>query len=88
MRTSLLKIQKIEKYIHGQLPPEDNILWDARQVLNPQLKEEVIWQQKAYDVITAKGRADLKNELEDTFQKKMSKAGFRERIMNLFTKSK
>jgi hypothetical protein len=87
MRTSLNKIQAIENFITGAIAPSERILFEANQLLDPALADEVKLQRNTYDIITAYNRALLKDELNCLHHKVMndpSKKSFADLIRSIF----
>ena len=83
MRTSLNEIREIEEHLLKQHSPEEDLLFQARLILYPSLKEKVLWQQKVYELVRAYGRKKLREEIEEVHQKLFSAPehkSFREKI--------
>ena len=47
MRTSLNEIKVIDAYLHGELCISDRLFFEARMIVNKELKKNVAWQRKA-----------------------------------------
>lgn len=89
MRTSLNEIKMIEDHLANRLNGEEELLFQARLILYPTLKDHVRWQEKVYSLVKSYGRRKLKEEIEEVHQKMFSAPeheGFRNKIFNLFTK--
>jgi hypothetical protein len=89
MRTSLNKIQKIEAFLTEGIAPEERVLFEASQLLDHNLAEDVILQREAYAIISAYGRAQLKTELNLLHHKLLtdpSKKTFWDLILTIFQK--
>lgn len=89
MRTSLNKIQTIEDFLTGAIAPEERIVFEANQLLNRGLAEEVMLQRETYRVIAAYSRVQLKDELNSLHRKLLtdpSKKTFRDLILTIFKK--
>jgi hypothetical protein len=87
MRTSLTEIQQTEKFLLGEMPPEDALVFEARMLSNPLLKMNVFFQRKVYAVLRAYHRKKLKEETEAVHQRLFSdpaKKDFREMIFRHF----
>lgn len=63
MRTSLNKLKVWEEYLEHQLLPEEKLLLDAHLIIDKKLKDELYCQQKAYQLVNAYGREDLRAQL-------------------------
>lgn len=90
MRTSLNKIQAIEEFLTGTIAPEEQVVFEANQLINRNLSEEVALQRKTYRVIAAYSRVALKTELNSLHHKLMrdpSKKTFRDLILTIFQKN-
>ncbi|KIO78900.1 hypothetical protein TH53_00905 [Pedobacter lusitanus] len=89
MKTSWNELHLIEDFLLSDTTAEDKILFEARAVLQPDLKESVFWQQRTYDLIERYGRQQLRKEIEQVHEKLFTAPGhfsFRKKIMNLFNK--
>ena len=64
MRTSLIEIADIDRYILRNQNTADRLLMDGKLLINRNLSEKVAWQKKVYQVIQLHGRNELKAELE------------------------
>jgi len=87
MATSLNNIIKTEKYLMGQLPPEDKLLIDAQLLIDPVLKLNALVQKRIYTLIQLYGRKKIKKEIAaiqtDLFSSP-EKADFQNRIHSIF----
>lgn len=89
MRTSLNNIFETEQYLAGQLLPEDQLVYEAKLLVDADLNEQTRWQAHTYDVIRAYGRMELKIQLEQLHQQLMTEpqhSRFRKIILNIFSK--
>lgn len=89
MTTSLIETKQIEAYLL-QSAGEDEPVFEARLILEPDLHEKLLWQQKTYALLHRYGRRQLRAELESVHGKLFREAEhrtFREKILHLFTKS-
>jgi hypothetical protein len=89
MKTSLTETKQIEAYLL-QPAGEDTPVFEARLILEPGLHEKLLWQQKTYALLHRFGHRQLRAELEAVHQKLFREAEhrtFREKILQLFTKS-
>lgn len=88
MRTSLNNILETEQYLAGQLTPEDRLMYDARLIVDTDLKEQTRWQQHTYDVVRAYGRMQFKdqlNQLHECLMTEPQHIRFRNKIRNIFS---
>ena len=89
MKTSLNDLRLIEDYLLTGFDPEENCLLEAKLILQPELREEVYWQDKTYQVIRDYGRNQLKKEIEKVHQALFDAPehqNFRQRILSFFRK--
>ena len=89
MRTSLIEAEQIEAHIMRRSDAGDALVFEARMLLDPELKEKVLWQRKTYQLVTLYGRDQLKQEIESIHQKLFydgQHRSFRQKIMRLFSK--
>jgi hypothetical protein len=88
MRTSLIKTEQIEAYLTRRSEPGDQLVFEARLLLEPELHEKMQWQQEAYRMIKLYGRDQLKQEIETVHQKLFTQKehlSFAQKIRRLFT---
>lgn len=88
MRTSH-EIQEIEKYLHGKLSTPQNLIFEARMLVDPVLKLKVACQRKLHAVIKHSGRRNIKMEAARIHKKLFedpSKESFQYSIFQLFSK--
>ena len=89
MRTSLIDTQQIEAHLMHLSEPGDALVFEARLLLEPELSDKMRWQKETYTIIRQYGRDELKKEIEAVHQQLFTEpkhAGFRQKIMRLFSK--
>jgi hypothetical protein len=89
MRTSLLETEHIEAHLLQLSQPGDALVFEATLLLEPELRDKVLWQQKAYQMVKLYSRDQLKQEIKTVHQKLFQEEqhrGFRQKIMRLFSK--
>jgi len=64
----LNEIKQIDDYLFRHATEADNLLFEARLILQPTLREKVLWQQRTYDIIRQYSRRKLKAEIETVHQ--------------------
>jgi hypothetical protein len=67
----------------------DALVFEAKLLLEPQLGDKALWQQKTHTLITQFGRRQLNNEIEAIHQKLFTSPehrSFSQKIRRLFTK--
>lgn len=88
MRTSLIETEQIEAHLMRRSEPGDQLVFEARLLLEPELREKMQWQQEAYRMVKLHGRDQLKQEIEAVHQKLFTQKehlGFSQKIRRLFT---
>ena len=89
MRTSLLETEQIEAHLMRLTEPGDALVFEARILLEPELRDKMQWQEKTYCIIRQYGRNQLRQEIENVHQKLFHEEqhqSFRQKIMRLFSK--
>lgn len=89
MRTSLIETEQIEAQVLGLSQPGDTLVFEAKMLLDPELKDKILWQRKTYAIVRRYGREQLEQEIEAVHQKLFNESGhqsFRQKIMKLFSK--
>lgn len=89
MKTSLNELQDIETYLLNEMKPDERLLFEARMLLQDELRKNTAWQKQAYQFIQRYSRKKLKAEIEAVHQqlfKKPEHQSFREYIAALFIK--
>jgi len=89
MRTSLIETEQIEAHLLRLSEPGDALVFEARLLLEPGLRDKMHWQQKTYTIIKQYGRQQLRQEIGAVHQQLFSNpehAGFGQKIMRLFAK--
>jgi len=89
MKTSLNELQLIEDFLLGDTNAEDKLLMQARQILQPDLQENMYWQQKTYGLIETYGREQLRKEIRQVHQMLFTAPehfSFSDRIKRFFSK--
>ncbi|MDB5134575.1 MAG: hypothetical protein JWP37_1178 [Mucilaginibacter sp.] len=89
MRTSLLETEQIEAHLLRLSESGDMLVFEARLLLEPELQDKMIWQQKTYNIVRQYGRNQLKQEIENVHQKLFTEEhhqSFRQKIIRLFSK--
>lgn len=89
MRTSLIETEQIEANLLQRSDTGEALVFEAKMLLDPELKEKVQWQQRTYSLINLYGRNQLRQEIDAVHQKLFSQdqhKSFRQKIMSLFKK--
>ncbi|WP_157447003.1 hypothetical protein [Cytophaga aurantiaca] len=89
MRTSLNKLFETEQFLNKQLGPEDELVFQARLLVEADLNEQMLWQQRTYSVVRAYGRMQLRDKLErmhNQFMTAPEHTSFRNNILQFFSR--
>ena len=89
MKTSWNELRLIEDYLTANGAPADQVLFEARLILQPDLKDNVYWQERTYGLIQQYGRQQLRSEIakvHETLFSAPEHQSFRQRILRLFRK--
>ncbi|CAH0257825.1 MULTISPECIES: hypothetical protein [unclassified Pedobacter] len=89
MKTSLNELRLIEHYLLSDDKDGESFLLEAKMILQPDLKQQVYWQDKTYQMVRNYGRKQLKNEIENihqTLYNTDAHQSFRQKVMRLFSK--
>jgi hypothetical protein len=89
MKTSWNELRLIEDYLTANGAPADQVLFEARLILQPELKNSLYWQERTYGMIQQYGREQLRSEIARVHEKLFSAPehrSFRQKIRKLFRK--
>lgn len=89
MKTSASDTRLIESFIQKQLAPADQLVFEARLLLIPELNETLNWQQQVQQLVKLRGRKQLKAQIKLVEQKVFTEPAhqtFRDRLYRLFKK--
>jgi hypothetical protein len=87
MRTSLNNIKEIDDHIHGLASPQDSLLLQAKMIVNPELKLNVMWHKQTLKLVQQYGRDQLRADIEAVHQQLFTLPGhlsFRQSILRFF----
>ncbi|QHS56288.1 hypothetical protein GWR56_12350 [Mucilaginibacter sp. 14171R-50] len=87
MRTSLNNIKAIDDHLLGLAAPPDNLLFEAKMILNPELRADVYWHQQTLALVQQYGREQLRAEIEAVHKQLFTRPehhGFRQSILRFF----
>lgn len=87
MRTSLSEIAQIDKYISGKLKYGEKLLFEANQLVDPELSNNIRLQHAVLYLVRLFGRARLKEEIQVVGHHLFhspEKKDFREEINEIF----
>ena len=84
----MIETEQIEAHLMRRSEPGDQLVFEARLLLEPELHEKMQWQQEAYRMVKLYGRDQLKQEIEAVHQKLFTQKehfSFSQKIRRLFT---
>ncbi|MEJ0054352.1 MAG: hypothetical protein WDN75_01075 [Bacteroidota bacterium] len=87
MRTSLNEIREAERFLTGNMQPEDSLLFQAKLITGPSLRFNVFLQSKIMEIVLLFDRRKMKNEIErlrDKLFNNPDKSDFTLRINRIF----
>ena len=85
MRKQLHEVQDIDRYILHTMTGADRLVFQARMLLQPELKERVGWQRKAHAFLQWASRKEKKEELTSLYTRLMNDASFHRQITSIFS---
>jgi hypothetical protein len=87
MRTSLNNIKEIDDHVLGTAAPQDGLLFEAKMILNPELRMDVAWHRQTLKLVQQYGRKQLRADIEAVHQQLFTHPkhqSFRETILRYF----
>lgn len=89
MKISAPDTQQIDRYLLGQMPAGDKLVFDAKLVLCPELNETAEWQRKVHQLVQLRGRQQLRAQIRAAEQMVFSQlqhSSFRQKVLRWFNK--
>lgn len=68
--------QQIEGFLDRTLSPQEQLLMEARLLIDRGLQEKVQWQQRSHELIRAYGRKQLRLDIERAQQRVFTEKAF------------
>jgi hypothetical protein len=87
MRTSLNNIVQAERHLLKKSTPASSLLFEAKMLINDELKSDVAAQQQVYSLVQQYGRKQLIAEIEAVHQQLFNEPehlNFRQKIAHIF----
>jgi len=84
MRTSLNELVEIEKYVLKKYSGAEKILFEAKLLLDGELRRKVFLQKKIYHLLNLFYRKELKNQARDVYETLMINPEFQKEIKGIF----
>jgi hypothetical protein len=83
----LNNIKEIDDHVLGLTTPQDNLLFEAKMILNPELGLDVAWHRQTLTLVQQYGRKKLRADIEAIHQQLFSQPehrSFRQTILRFF----
>lgn len=80
------EVQEIDRYIFHRMPPTDRLVFRARMILQPELKEKVRLQRKTHVFLRWCSRKEKKDELTSLYTRLMNDTTFHTTIHAIFSR--
>ena len=87
MKTSISEIIRAEKFLQGELSPEESVVFQARLLVDQELKTNTFFHGMVHRMITLYNRRKLRCEVDALHERLFhdpAKMKFRESIVKLF----
>jgi hypothetical protein len=87
MRTSLNNIKEMDDHVLGFHAPQDGLLFEAKMILNPELKLDVAWHKQTLTLVQQYGRKQLRADIEAVHNQLFTQPehnSFRQTILRFF----
>ena len=84
MRTSLIEIREIEKYLDNRLAPGERLVFEARMEVNSELKENIVLQKKVYALLQANRDIQLRKMLNSYYALFSKNSRKRNQLLSIF----
>jgi hypothetical protein len=89
MRTLLNNTKEVDDYVLNQSAPQDALLFEAKLIIDPELKYAVMWHKQTINMVNQYGRNNLRTMIENVHQQLFTQPQhqtFRQKILGLFYK--
>ncbi|MBS1503008.1 MAG: hypothetical protein JST32_13155 [Bacteroidetes bacterium] len=89
MRTSLPETEQIDAHLLRLSEAGDRLVFEARLLLEPELRVKMHWQENTYALVKKYGREELKKEIKAVHQQLFTEQkhiSFRQKILGIFSK--
>lgn len=84
MRKLLAETQEIDQYLLHEMPPAERLVFQARLLITPALREKVRYQRKALQLVRWLAREQKRQELDSLLDQVMQEPSFRHSITSIF----
>lgn len=84
MRKPLHDIQETELYLMNRMDMADRLLFEAKMIIDPDLKQNAVYQQKTYAIIRWFARKQQMVRLDCVYDRVMNDTSFAAEINSIF----
>jgi hypothetical protein len=84
MRKQLADIQEIDQYLLQEMPAAVRLIFQARMLISPLLREKVRQQQQVLQIVRWLGREKKREELQTIYQQLMNEPAFYRSVTSIF----
>ena len=84
MRSSLIEIEQIEKYLSNQLSDDEKHQFEARTIIDTSFAEKVEAQKQVHKLIRIFSRRQQRSKLEIIYRQLLHETQFAEQLKNIF----
>jgi hypothetical protein len=87
MRTSLNNIKEADDHLLGLSAPQDSLLFEAKMIINPELRANVMWHKQTLNLVQQYGREQLRADMEAVHNQLFTlpeHQNFRQNILRFF----
>jgi len=87
MRTSLNNIKETDDHVLGLSAPQDDLLFEAKMILNPELRLDVAWHRQTLNLVQQYGRNQLRAEIHAVHNQLFTQPqhqSFRQTVLRFF----
>lgn len=84
MRKQLAEAREIEQYLLREMPVSSRLVFQARMLVAPALREKVKYQRKTMQLVRWLAREEKRRELDQLFLRLMQDTAFNNSITSIF----
>ncbi|MET3878594.1 hypothetical protein [Chitinophaga sp. OAE865] len=84
MRKQLAEARQIEQYLLREMPAASRLVFQARMLAAPALREKVRYQRKTLQLVRWLAREEKRRELDQLFHRLMQDTSFNNSITSIF----
>ncbi|WP_256539216.1 hypothetical protein [Mucilaginibacter aquariorum] len=80
-------IKEVDDHLLGLSAPQDNLLFEAKMIINPELQLNVMWHKQTLNLVQQYGREQLRADIEVVHNKLFTlpeHRSFRQNILRFF----